>query len=85
MTCLKDIRKIDETELEMFIKSTIRKHNLLITKITNKKNPETLCFTLIRKYSQQLITNADRQGHNKQAIRLGGLLLYIHKNRLYRM
>lgn len=42
-------------------------------------------FTLIRKYLQQLITNADRQGHNKQAIRLGGLLLYIHKNRLCRM
>jgi len=44
-----------------------------------------ISFTLIRKYSQQLITNADRQGHNKQAIHLGGLLLYIHKNRLYRM
>ena len=29
---------------------------------------KTLSFTLIRKYSQQLITNADRQGANRELI-----------------
>ena len=30
-----------------------------------KKALKTVSFTLIRKYSQQLITNADRQGANR--------------------
>lgn len=33
--------------------------------IEQRKNPETVGFTLIRKYLQQLITNADRQGANR--------------------
>ena len=33
-----------------------------------KKIPVTLSFTLIRKYSQQLSTNADRQGANRELI-----------------
>ena len=32
---------------------------------TRRRSPESLSFTPIRKYSQQLITNADRQGANR--------------------